>query len=53
MCCMCLLVGYPKISVHVIGINRWLHLKSCWVHTHDKELFCRCLVNGTKRGFII
>jgi len=32
MCCMCLLVGSPKISVHVIGIGGWLHLKSCWVH---------------------
>ena len=33
MCCMCLLTGSPKISVHVIGIGGWLHLKSCWVHT--------------------
>jgi len=32
MCCMCLLVGSPKISVHMIGIGVWLHLKSCWVH---------------------
>ena len=32
MCCMCLLVGSPKISVHMIGICGWLHLKSCWVH---------------------
>ena len=33
MCCMCLLVGSPKISVHMITIGRWLHFKSCWVHT--------------------
>jgi len=26
MCCMCLLVGSPKISVHMIGIGGWLHL---------------------------
>jgi len=32
MCCMCLLVGSPKISVHMIGVCGWLHLKSCWVH---------------------
>ena len=48
MCCMCLLVGSPKILVHMIGIGGWLHLKSCWVHTHDKELFCRRLVTGDK-----
>jgi len=33
MCCMCLLVGSPKISVHMIGIGGWLHRKSSWVHT--------------------
>ena len=48
MCCMCLLIGSPKILVHMIGIGGWLHLKSCWVHTHDKELFCRRLVTGDK-----
>ena len=36
MCCMCLLVGSPKISVH-IGISGWLHLQSCWVHTQVTE----------------
>ena len=30
---MCLLIGSPKISVHMIGIGGCLHLKSCWVHT--------------------
>ena len=38
MCCMCLLVGSPKISVHMIGIGGWLHL----------ELFCHRLVTGDK-----
>jgi len=48
MCCMCLLVGSPKISAHMIGIDGWLHLKSCWVHTQVTELFCRRLVTGDK-----
>jgi len=54
MCCMCLLVGSPKISVHMIGIGGWLHLKSCWVHAQVTK---NCLVVvwllGTKHGFII
>ena len=53
MCCMCLLVGSPKILVHMIGIGGWLHLKSCWVHTHDKELFCRRLVTGDKTDLLL
>jgi len=32
----------------MIGIGGWLHLKSCWVHTRDKELFCCRLVTGDK-----
>jgi len=32
MCCMCPLIGSPKILVHMIGIGGRLHLKSCWVH---------------------
>jgi len=32
MCCMCLLVGSPRISVHIIGIGGWLHLMSPWVN---------------------
>jgi len=28
MCCMCLLVGSPKISAHMIGIGGWLHLST-------------------------
>ena len=54
MCCMCLLVGYPKISVHMIGIGGWLHLKSCWVHTQvTKNCFVVIWLLGTKRGFTI
>ena len=50
MCCMCLLFGSPKISVHLIGVSGRLNLKSCWVHsyTSDEELFCRRLVAGDK-----
>ena len=52
MCCMCLLVGSPKISVHVIGIGELLHLKSCWVHTHvTKNCFVVVWLLGTKHGF--
>jgi len=53
MCCMCLL-GSPKISVHVIGIAGWLHLKSCWVHTQvTKNCFVVVWLLGTKHGFTI
>jgi len=50
MCCMFLLVGSPKISVHMIGIGGWFHLKSCLLssYTCDKELFCHRLVTGDK-----
>jgi len=52
MCCMGLLVGTPKILVHVIGIDGWLHLKSCWVHTQvTKDCFVVVWLLGTKRGF--
>jgi len=52
MCCMCLLVGSPKISVHIIGICRRLHLKSCWVHTQvTKNCFVVIWLLGTKRVF--
>ena len=54
MCCMHLLVVSPKISGHIIGINGWLHLKSCWVHTHvTKNCFVVIWLLGTKRGFTI
>ena len=54
MCCMCLLIGSPKISVHMIGIGGWLHLKSCWVHTHvTKNCFVVVWLLGTKHGFTI
>ena len=46
MCCMCLLVGSPKISVHMIGISGWLHLKLLGSYTC--ELFCHHLVTGDK-----
>jgi len=50
MCCVCLLVGFPQISVHMISIGGWLHLKSCWVHTHvTKNCFVVVWVLGTKR----
>jgi len=50
MCCMCLLIGSPKISdVHMIGIGGWLHLKSCWVHTQvKKNCFVVVWLLGTK-----
>ena len=54
MCCMHLLVVSPKISRHIIGINGWLHLKRCWVHTHvTKNCFVVIWLLGTKRGFTI
>jgi len=46
---MCLLVGSPKISVHMIGIGGWLRLRGLLgSYTSDKELFCRRLVTGDK-----
>jgi len=49
MRCMSVLVGSPKISVHMIGIGGRLHLNSCWVRIHMRqELFCRRLVTGDK-----
>ena len=27
MCCMCLLFRSPEISVHVISVSGWQHLK--------------------------
>jgi len=54
MCCMCLLVGSLKISVHMISIGGWLHLKSCWVHTQvTKNCFVVVWLMGTNRGFTI
>jgi len=54
MCCMHLLVVSPKISGHIIGINGWLHLKRCWVHTHvTKNCFVVIWLLRTKRGFTI
>jgi len=39
MCCMCLLVGSPKISAHMIGIGGWLHRKSCWfIHMQQRTV---------------
>jgi len=51
MCCICLLVGSPKnLSAH----DRWLHLKSSWVHTQvTKNCFVIICLQGTKRGFTI
>jgi len=43
---MCLLVGSPKISAHMIGIGGWLHLELLGSYTMT-ELFCR-LVTGDK-----
>jgi len=52
MCCMCLLVGSPKISVHMIGIGGWLHLKSSWVHTQvTKNCFVIVWLLGTSIDF--
>jgi len=48
MCCLCLLVGFPRISVHMIGIGGCLHLELLGSYTTDKELFCRHLVTGDK-----
>jgi len=54
MYCMCLLAGSHKISAHMIGIGGWLHLKSCWVHTHvTKNCFVVAWLLGTKCGFTI
>jgi len=54
MCCMCLLVGPPKISVHMIGIGGLLHLMSCWVHTQvTKNCFVVVWLLETKRGLTI
>jgi len=51
---MCLLVVSPKISVHMIGISRWLHLMSCWVHAQvTKNCFVVVLLLGTKCEFTI
>jgi len=51
---MCLIFRSPKISVHMIGISGWLHLKSCWVHTHvTKNCFVVVWLLRTKRGFTI
>jgi len=54
MCCMCLLVGSPRISVQMIDVSEWLHLKSCCVHT---QLTMNCSVVvwllGSKREFTI
>ena len=51
---MCLLVGSPKISAHIIGIDGSLHLMSCWVHTHvTKNCFVVVWLLVTKRGFTI
>jgi len=48
---MCLLVGSPKISVHMISVSGWLHLKSCWVHTQaTKNCFVVVWLLGTERG---
>jgi len=49
MCCVCLLVGFPQISVHMISIGGWLHLELLGSYTCDKELFCRCLGTGDKK----
>ena len=52
MCCMCLLVGSPKILVHMIGIGGWLHLVSSWVHAQvTKNCFVVVWLLGTKREF--
>ena len=49
MCCTCLLIGSPKISVHMIGIGGWLYLKELLgSYINDKELFCCRLVPGDK-----
>jgi len=54
MCCMCVLVVSPKISVHMIDIGGWLHLKSCWVHTRvTKNCFVVVRLLGTKCEFTI
>jgi len=54
MCCMCLLVGSPKISVHMIGIGGWFRLNSCWVHTQvPRNCFVVVWLLGTKHGQII
>ena len=46
---MCVLVGSPKISVHVIGVGGWLHLKSCCVYTHvTKNCFVVVWFTGDK-----
>ena len=51
---MCLLIGSPKISAQMIGIGRWLYLKSCWVHTHvAKNCFVVVWLLGTKCAFTI
>ena len=51
MYCMCLLFGSPKIPAHMIGIGGWLHLKSCWVHTHvTKNCFVVVWLLVTKFG---
>jgi len=45
---------FAKISVHMIVVSGWLHLKSCWVHTQViKNCFVIVWLLGTKRGFTI
>ena len=54
MRCICLLIGSPKISVHMIGIGGWFHLNSCWVHTQvPRNCFVVVWLLGTKHGQII
>jgi len=46
---MYLLVGSPKISVHVIGTSGWLY-QELLVHTHaTKNCFVIVSLLGTKR----
>jgi len=43
-----------KISVHMIGIGGWLHLKNSWVHAQiTKNCFVDIRLLGTTRGFIV
>ena len=43
-----------KISVHMIGIGGWLHLKSCWFYTQVTEnCFVIVWLLGTKHAFTI
>jgi len=49
-----LLIGSLKISVHMIGIGGWLHLKNSCVHAQiTKNCFVDIRLLGTTPGFII